>query len=343
MDKPQSMTLFADTDGELTISEQEQLSRLEETVAQGLKTFVDVGVALMVIRDSKLYRQDHETFEDYCRVRWSMGKSRVYQMIDAAMVVDNLQKSTIGGQIPDSERQARPLAQLEPEQQVEVWAKAVDTAPNGKVTAAHVQKVVDDYEVQADEFSAEPDSYDWTDDDVANEPAPHKMTIHFSSNTPEHFTPIEIIDAVIACMGDIDLDPCSNSKTEPNVPAAIHYTTEDDGLAQVWRGRVYMNPPYGREIGKWVTKLCECYEMGNVTEAIALVPARTDTGWFDQLIDDYRFHCFVHGRLTFIGNAWAAPFPSAIVYLGTDWGRFYQAFRPFGRIVQETHPEMFGA
>lgn len=171
----------------------------------------------------------------------------------------------------------------------------------------------------------------------------HGMSVHFSSDSPEHYTPTQIVDAVVACLGTIDLDPCSNSKTDPNVPAMHHYTQEDDGLSQVWAGRVYMNPPYGREIGKWVAKLREEYDNGNVTEAIALVPARTDTDWFDCLIDGFKFHCFVHGRLTFIGNTESAPFPSAIVYLGNDWANFYSTFRSFGRIVQETNPEMFGA
>jgi len=80
--------------------------------------------------------------------------------------------------------------------------------------------------------------------------------------------------------GEIDLDPCSNSHEEPNVPAKTHFTREDDGLAQDWHGRVYMNPPYGYEIAEWVDRLCQQYEQGSVIEAITLVPARTDTAWF---------------------------------------------------------------
>lgn len=358
MEQSPSYTLFAQDDGDLSVSEKEQLSRLEETVERGLKTFVDVGTALMVIRDSKLYRQDFNTFEEYCQKRWSMGKSRVYQMIDAATVVDNLQKSKILD-FPPNESQARALSKLPADVQREVYDKAIDTAPNGRVTAAHVQRVADEYEEQAEELSGNEEAYNWTDDEpLAPQPiAPrqdiedgpdgkardHKMSVHFSSDTPEHYTPKEIVDAVIECMGNIDLDPCSNSKTEPNVPADFHYTVEDDGLSQVWQGRVYMNPPYGREISKWVEKLCAEYEAGNVTEAIALVPARTDTDWFDQLIDGYKVHCFVHGRLQFIGNDGNAPFPSAVVYLGDNADSFFYTFRSFGRIVQELHPEMIGA
>ncbi len=160
------------------------------------------------------------------------------------------------------------------------------------------------------------------------------MAVHFSSESPEHYTPSVIIDAAIACMGGIDLDPCSNSKETPNVPAATHYTREDDGLSQEWRGCVYMNPPYGREIDDWVAKLVSEYEAGNVTEAIALVPSRTDTQWWQRLRE---YHvCLVSGRLKFIGNNDSAPFPSAVFYLGQNIGRFVYAFEDLGDIWHRT-------
>src|SRR5262245_61092057 len=90
--------------------------------------------------------------------------------------------------------------------------------------------------------------------DVLQSPRRHKLAVHHSSDTPEHYTPEKIIRAVVACLGGVDLDPCSNCG-QPNVPAARHYTVKDDGLAQLWSGRVYMNPPYGRGIAAWVDKL----------------------------------------------------------------------------------------
>jgi hypothetical protein len=59
-----------------------------------------------------------------------------------------------------------------------------------------------------------------------------------SHESTEHYTPQYILDAVIACMGAIDLDPASNSSEIPNVPAARHYTAQDNGLVQPWVGRV---------------------------------------------------------------------------------------------------------
>jgi hypothetical protein len=151
-----------------------------------------------------------------------------------------------------------------------------------------------------------------------------------TSDSPEWYTPREVIAAAIATLGGIDLDPCSNPGT-PNVPASRHLTLEDDGLAHGWQGTVYMNPPYGREIGGWIEKLATEYAYGNVTAAVALLPARTDTAWFRAL--PARWVCFVSGRLRFSG-ADAAPFPSVAAYLGREPERFAEAFGSLGLLYE---------
>lgn len=188
------------------------------------------------------------------------------------------------------------------------------------------------------ELSASPSP----EQEIGAEKSDHKpsLAVHFSSGTPEHYTPSEIVSAVLACMGEIDLDPCSNSADAPNVPAHQHFTASDDGLSREWHGRIYMNPPYGREIMQWVSKLCAEHEAGRTVEAIALVPARTDTAWFARL-RDYPV-CFITGRLTFIGNDDPAPFPSAVFYLGDDIGGFYRAFASLGDIWQRLEPDNEG-
>lgn len=156
------------------------------------------------------------------------------------------------------------------------------------------------------------------------------MAVHFSSGTSVHCTPGNIIAATLACLGEIDLDPCSEGDEPPNIPAHAHYTVADDGLAHPWHGRIYMNPPYGQEIGDWVEKLCSEYEAKRANEAIALVPSRTDTQWWARL-RDYPV-CFVRGRLTFVGSENPAPFPSAVFYLGRDLDEFYHTFGCLGDI-----------
>lgn len=144
------------------------------------------------------------------------------------------------------------------------------------------------------------------------------------------YTPKKIIELTLELLGAIDLDPCSNSIGEPNIPAKKHYTIKDDGLAQKWHGKVYLNPPYGSEISKWIQKLTNEYKEGDVTEAIALLPARTDTRWFGLLREYPR--CFVIGRLQFIGAEHSAPFPSVVVYLGVEINQFTSSFKSIGDI-----------
>ena len=153
-----------------------------------------------------------------------------------------------------------------------------------------------------------------------------------TSNSPEWHTPPHIIERTIRVMGAIDLDPCSNSHQCPNVPATRHYTQEDDGLVQDWHGRVYMNPPYGRVIVLWIDKLVKEYQAGRVTQAIALLPARTDTRWMARLRSFPR--CFLRGRLKFSGCENSAPFPSTVMALGCLLEDFVAAFGDLGDVYQ---------
>jgi hypothetical protein len=87
-----------------------------------------------------------------------------------------------------------------------------------------------------------------------------------------------------------------------------------------------MNPPYGDAIGSWTDKLIAEHRSGNVSEAIALVPARVDTLWFKPF--NYAF--FISGRLKFSGSSNSAPFPSALLYLGENTPEFKRAFIGLG-------------
>jgi len=151
-----------------------------------------------------------------------------------------------------------------------------------------------------------------------------------SSASPDWQTPKNIVELINKCLGGVDLDPCSNSKENPNVHATHVFTKHDDGLRFDWYGKVFMNPPYGREIGKWVEKLADEYRKGHTKEAIALVPARVDTAWFKSFRDFPV--CFIDGRLKFSGSDNSAPFPSAAFYLGSDVSKFARVFGDVGDI-----------
>ena len=132
----------------------------------------------------------------------------------------------------------------------------------------------------------------------------------FSSNTNEWATPRAVFDALDAEFY-FNLDPCS---THENAKCEMHYTIEDDGLTKNWGGRrVFCNPPYGRELPRWVRK---CFEEAKKpdTLVVMLIPARTDTAYFhDYIYHQAREIRFLRGRLHFNESRNAAPFPSMIV------------------------------
>lgn len=185
----------------------------------------------------------------------------------------------------------------------------------------------------ADDEAHKEDGAVTSSQDAPGAAAAPRLAVHFSSESPEHYTPTKVLDRVLDVFGEIDLDPCSNAHgDDANVPAATHFTRDDDGLAREWRGRVYMNPPYGREIDAWIEKLVAEHEAGRVTEAIALLPGRIDTQWFDRLRGF--LWCVIKGRLTFVGNDDPAPFPSVVFYLGERQAEFYDAFADIGVMHQ---------
>ncbi|MBW2642807.1 MAG: hypothetical protein JRC89_05405 [Deltaproteobacteria bacterium] len=130
---------------ELTVTEQLRLAELQNIIHRNFKAFYVVGCALTEIRDGRLYRQTHDTFEAFCRERFEIARTTAYQYIETSTVMDNLrncpQIADIG-YLPANEGQVRPLTRLEPEKQAEAWKEVVTSAPDGHVTAKHVSKVV---------------------------------------------------------------------------------------------------------------------------------------------------------------------------------------------------------
>lgn len=119
------------------------------------------------------------------------------------------------------------------------------------------------------------------------------MAKNFNTNTknePEWLTPKYITD----CLGPFDLDPCSPAERRPWDTAKHHIGLPKDGLNEQWYGRVWCNPPYGRETFKWLNKLSE---HGN---GIALVFARTETkGFHSEVWEKAHSIFFFKGRLKF--------------------------------------------
>ena len=138
-------------DSELSAEEESDRLSLERQVE---RAFYQAGKALKELRDRRLYRSTHKTFPEYLKDRFGMKQSRSYQLIDAVKVVDNLSAKVpplvevsdstekvppLVEVLPTSDRQVRPLAQLEPSQQREVWQQAVEKA-GGKVPSSRIVK-----------------------------------------------------------------------------------------------------------------------------------------------------------------------------------------------------------
>lgn len=135
----------------------------------------------------------------------------------------------------------------------------------------------------------------------------------FSSKSPEWSTPSDFFQTYDSIY-HFDLDPAC---THANAKCEKHYTIAEDGLSQNWGGcRVWLNPPYGREIGKWVQKAYQEGQKDN-TLVVCLLPARTDTAWFHDYCKQGRIE-FIRGRLKFGGSQNSAPFPSMVVVFGED-------------------------
>ena len=131
--------------------------------------------------------------------------------------------------------------------------------------------------------------------------------LHFSSATDMWATPQDLFDG-LNLIYSFTLDVCA---VPENAKCARYFTPQIDGLAQDWAPEVcWMNPPYGRTIGRWVKKAFEESRKG--ATVVCLLPSRTDTAWWH----DYVMHgdvIFLRGRLKFGGAKSGAPFPSALV------------------------------
>lgn len=141
----------------------------------------------------------------------------------------------------------------------------------------------------------------------------------FSSASNEWGTPQDLFNELDSEF-NFTLDPCA---TKQNHKCKKYFTQADDGLSKSWAGHtVFMNPPYGREVGKWIKKAYNESKKQN-TVVVCLIPARTDTKYFH----DYCKHGelrFLKGRLKFddgSGRNGNATFPSVIVIFGgSKWG-----------------------
>lgn len=131
----------------------------------------------------------------------------------------------------------------------------------------------------------------------------------FSSKTDLWATPQDFFNELDAEF-HFTLDVCALPE---NAKCEQFFTPEIDGLSQPWTGRVWCNPPYGREIGQWVRRAHLSVASGGSEVVVMLLPARTDTRWFHDYIYKKAEVRFLRGRLKFGDLKNSAPFPSMVV------------------------------
>ena len=154
---------------------------------------------------------------------------------------------------------------------------------------------------------------------------------HDSANnkTVDWYTPPWIFERL--SLG-FDLDPCSPEGGVSWIPASSHYSLKDDGLAQPWAGRVWLNPPYGKHTAAWLAK------MNKHRHGVALVFARTDTAWYHESVAKADAILFLRGRIKFIdafgktGGAGAGS-GSMLIAWGGDCVKALQHMADAGHLV----------
>lgn len=355
------MSALVENMGEgLTPSEVQQLEDYEAIIARSLRGFVEVGEALAEIRDRRLYRAKFSSFEAYLAEKWPTVKLRhAYRLIEGAAIAADVSH---GSHLPapETERQARALAVVPEQERVPVWRESVERN-GGKPAPSNVIEQV--WKERQQPEQGEPESVEdrraadfWNAErakkNASPEPPPAPSNPILTSLSNEWYTPERYLIAAREVLGAIDLDPASCEAAKENVGARDYCGLDNgrDGLAEIWRGRVWLNPPYGTydtpqgkrsNAGRWAAKLIHEYRAGNVTAAILCVNSLTCAPWFQQLWP-YPI-CFTNHRIKFIGEDPDKDQPmngTAFIYLGRDVEKFIHVFRQFGAVVTHAVPAL---
>lgn len=164
-----------------------------------------------------------------------------------------------------------------------------------------------------------------------------KAHVANNSGNNEWYTPARYIELARQVMGGIDTDPASSEIANRTVRATRIFTQDDDGRAQTWAGRVWMNPPYAQPlIADFAEAVASKYEAGEIEQACVLVNNGTDTQWFQRMLAAASAVCFPKSRIRFLdpdGNPGAPLQGQALIYLGENVGAFVDAFKAEGEVL----------
>lgn len=166
---------------------------------------------------------------------------------------------------------------------------------------------------------------------------PSSRAVLTSSASDEWYTPPTYVELARQVMGGIDLDPASSDVAQAWIRAEVCYTKRQNGLRRDWRGRMWLNPPYGSQMSLWMEKAVLAHESGAVAQAVLLVRPAPGSAWYQML--SARFpSCITHRRIRFIdkdGQEQASPVHGNVFfYLGERVEQFREVFREIGVVAR---------
>ena len=155
----------------------------------------------------------------------------------------------------------------------------------------------------------------------------------YSSERHHWETPRELFDRVSRAVGGFTLDAAAS---EANHLCDVYYDENSNGLELPWHHWTWINPPYGRGIKDWTRKAA--YEGVRGVASVLLIPARTDTQYFQECFKTAEAILFLAGRLKFTINGepqGTAPFPSALIFHGALPNKYnrLEFLEPLGKLV----------
>lgn len=147
-------------------------------------------------------------------------------------------------------------------------------------------------------------------------------------------TPTWVVDPLSDSVGGFDLDPAAGA--EPKPYADTRYTLEDDGLSTNWFGDCWLNPPYGRKQNpKWAERVTDQVDNSDVDTITALVPAATDTQWFQNHYAQADYLTLIEGRIEFIGGDDRPSFANVIASFGDFPPAYMDALGGLGSVFTD--------
>lgn len=336
---------------ELNQDEKEELKACEIIIENHLQSFLEVGEALIKIKENKLYRAGFKTFEEYCQITWNFTSRYARNLIQSAEIIEELKSGTIVPKIlPETESQARELAKVEKNKRADAWGKVQQAIESGeKLTASLVQEKAEEYisdaKITSDkktpglnksitpEIEQIPIELNLVDEieiiDKKTEVEQIVLPVHSSKiiDVPKKFTDPKLqinnllIDTALKTLTLSIADfAVQDDKSGPYIPAK-NQTNENISLA----GRGILNLLHDDNFNKYIDIVYEAYqEKGDIIEMIIFCKADFTNPWFKVLSGYSSVFCALDIN---------TPTPIFAFYFGLWNTSFIKHFEKLGRLL----------